>query len=262
MRPFFLLIQSSFKFQKKQLPVIGTRLVLLLILICIFHQFWQIVKDGNSATAQINPVDFIWYLMIGALLQYSRPEGLHYQIEQEIKTGNIAYKMLRPISVISIYFFSGLGSFLFRLPLLFIVSALFLLVLKGGELPQTFDAVPVIFLLLLLSGIFISLCTVFIGLSTLWLQDSLPLFWILQKAEYILGGLFFPITLYPQWLQEIALATPFGWIGYGVSRLIYDYTPQAAFETGIHILFWIIILLIFNHISYTFLRKRIAINGG
>lgn len=115
---------------------------------------------------------------------------------------------------------------------------------------------------MVLSAIFISLCTVFIGLSTLWMQDALPMFWLIQKAEYILGGLFFPLSFYPEWLQQIAFATPFGWINYGVARLIYNYSSVNAVETFIHILFWIIIMICVNMLFYRLLIRRITIHGG
>lgn len=262
MHKYLSLIKISFTAQKNFIPVLCARVFFLLLLVCIFNQFWHIVKQENAVSALINPVDFIWYLLIGCVLQYGRAEGFHYRIEQEVKSGNIAYGLLRPVSVIGAYFCEAMGTFLFRLPFLFCVGAVFLLILTNGELPTDFSALPVIFSLMVLSAIFISLCTVFIGLSTLWMQDALPMFWLIQKAEYILGGLFFPLSFYPEWLQQIAFATPFGWINYGVARLIYNYSSVNAVETFIHILFWIIIMICVNTLFYRLLVRRIAIHGG
>ncbi len=262
MHKYLALMKISFITQKNEVSVLCARLFFLLLLIGIFYQFWHIVAQENQTTNLINPVDFIWYLLIGGVLQYGRGEGLHYRIEQEVKSGSIAYRMLRPISVMWAYFCEAMGTFLFRLPFFFCIGAVFLLMITGGKLPTCILDLPVIFILMLLSAVFISLCTVFIGLSTLLMQDSLPMFWFIQKAEYILGGLFFPLSFYPEWLQKIAFATPFGWVNYGVARLIYDYSFIKAVDTALHILFWIMFMIAVNTLFYRLLVRRMAINGG
>lgn len=262
MNKYVALMKIFFQAQKNELFVLCARVFFLLLLICIFYQFWHVTEQGNRTENFVNPVDFIWYLLIGCVLQYGRGEGLHYRIEQEVKSGSIAYRLLRPVSVIGVYFCEVMGTFLFRLPFLFCIGVIFLFFLTNGSLPTCISALPVIFALMLLSAVFISLCTVFIGLSTLLMQDSLPMFWLIQKAEYILGGLFFPLSFYPEWLRQLALFTPFGWVNYGVARLIYDYSLVNAVETALHILFWILLMLCINSIFYRLLVRRILVHGG
>nr|QQZ49148.1 hypothetical protein JKL49_18675 [Phenylobacterium glaciei] len=46
------------------------------------------------------------------------------------------------------------------------------------------------------------------GLCAFWTRRILPVMLVIQKLMFLLGGLFAPITLYPDWLRKIAEATP------------------------------------------------------
>ena len=61
MHKYLSLIKISFTAQKNFIPVLCVRVFFLLLLVCIFNQFWHIVKQENAVSALINPVDFIWY---------------------------------------------------------------------------------------------------------------------------------------------------------------------------------------------------------
>ena len=47
------------------------------------------------------------------------------------------------------------------------------------------------------------------GLTAFWLRRVLPVFLILQKLLFLLGGLFAPVTLYPGWLARVGQFSPF-----------------------------------------------------
>lgn len=261
MRKYVYLIQSTIVTQLRSPTSLLMRLILLILMISIFNQFWQILKAHNSSGILIEPVNFLWYLLLGSLLQFSKPEGLHKQIEDDIKTGNIAYQMTRPVSVIMAYFLESLATFIIRMPFLLVCGGLWI-TLVTQKTPAFIEMLPLILFLLFLSAIFISLMTVFIGLSTFFLHDSMPLFWVIQKCEYTFGGLFFPLIFYPEWLYKLALYTPFGWIGYGVTHLIYDFSTLEVYNSTLHICFWIIILFIFIQTLYMLLKRKVAVYGG
>lgn len=262
MTTYLTLLAAAAREQMSQIKALGARVALMLVMLTVFRQFWLIVKAGGGDNPLIQPTDFIWYLLLGCLLQYGRPEGLHCRIEEDVRTGDIAYCLLRPVSYIGARLFESLGTFCVRLPVLLSCGGLWAFYLTNGELPSSFQALPVILVLLFLAFILVSLGTIFVGLSALFLQDSIPLFWMVQKAEYILGGLFFPLIFYPDWLYQLAMCTPFGYVGYGVARLIYDFKWELALETGGMLLLWIIGGMSVLKVMYSLLMRKVTINGG
>lgn len=261
MKTYLSFIIATMKEQALSPGVLMIRACFMCLMLIIFNQFWTVLKATGNTSVQLNESDFLWYLLIGCILQFSRPEGLHKQIEDDVKSGSIAYQLIRPINIITIYFCQSVGTFLIRTPFLFLIGSCVIYLLTGATLPTVFYYLPYFVFLLFLSICFISFCTVFIGLSTLYLQDSLPFFWIVQKCEYVLGGLFFPIIFYPSWLYHFCLMTPFAWSGYALSSLMYDWSFSMAFLILVHLICWNIFMLLAVYILFMFIKKRVYIHG-
>ena len=87
-------------------------------------------------------------------------------------------------------------------------GALIVLGLLGRTLPP-----PEAFLFAAILGVFAAaigvLLYTLVGLCAFWVRRVLPPYLMVQKAWFLLGGLFAPISLYPLWLFHIAMATPF-----------------------------------------------------
>lgn len=261
MRTYLKLLYVTMHNQLTAPTILLIRSVFLVLMIFIFHQFWQVLKTTGNTAVNLNPNDFLWYLLIAVTLQFSRPEGLHKQIEDDVKTGNIAYLIIRPIHILGIYFCYSFGTFLARIPMLLLIGGSAVCLLEGQIPALSIVSASVIFGLMLISAIFASLCTVLIGLSVLYLYDSLPFFWIIQKCEYVLGGVFFPIIFYPKFFFTLCLMTPFGWSIYGVAHLIYDFSAAAAWDTFFHLLGWNVAALLCVNAVWALLKRRVYVYG-
>ncbi len=261
MKPYLTQILIAIREQLCSPAILMARAIFLCLMVLVFNQLWLVLKNADNTPIQIEPTYFLWYLIIAVTLQFARPEGLHRQIEDDVKTGNIAYQLIRPLHFILIYFCHSFGTFLVRIPILLLIGSILIYFISDKALPPYFTHLPIILGLMLVSACFISLCTVFIGLSTLFIYDSLPLFWLLQKCEYVLGGVFFPIIFYPVFLYNICLLTPFGWSIYGVAHLIYDYSPQSAWNVFIHLMMWNTIILGTICVIWHKLKRRICVHG-
>lgn len=237
------------------------RAVFLCFMILVFNEFWSILQGAKNTVIPISPVAFLSYLMIGAILQFSKPEGVHKQIEDDLRTGNLAYHLLRPLNLVLYYFCQIIGVYIIRVPILFCIGTAMIFIATGSFIPIEPIYLPIVIALLFLSACFAALCLVFIGLSTLYLYDSLPLFWLVQKCEYVLGGLFFPIIFYPQWLYKICLLTPFGWGGYGVAHLLYDFSAKEAFNVFIHLAGWNLVIMFALFALFKLIKRKISIYG-
>ena len=261
MKTYISFIQATMKEQLLSPGILIIRGCFMCLMLFVFHQFWKVLKSTGNTAIELNPSDFLWYLLIGCILQFSRPEGLHKQIEDDVKSGSITYHLIRPINFVAIYFCQSLSTFLIRTPFLFLIGTGVIYTITQTALPEIFSFLPCLIVLLFLSICFISLCTVFIGLSTLYLQDSLPFFWMIQKCEYVLGGLFFPIVFYPTWLYHFCLMTPFAWSGYAVASLMYDWSYSKAFFIFLHLIFWNLFILLSVYLLFLFIKKKVSIHG-
>jgi ABC-2 type transport system permease protein len=126
-----------------------------------------------------------------------------------VKDGQVAVDFLRPVDLQAATIATEAGASLFALIPRGLPSVLLGAVAVGMQLPTS-----AVFYLLgavsLLLGIVISAATVYlIAVAGFWLVETRGLQILYMLASGFLGGLFVPITLFPQWLRIIAAATPF-----------------------------------------------------
>lgn len=238
--------------------VVGRSIFLALILL-IFSRVWAAAFSTPGA-AKGNPADMIWYLFVTEWIILSIPY-VQIEIEDDVKTGNLAYHLPRPISYAWMKVAEGFGDVLVRLLILGIAGFFFALVFSGSLPAHPFAFLYVIPLVLLAAtvGLIFQVC---IGISAFWLQDSTPLFWVWQKLSFILGGLIVPLSLYPVWLKSIALATPFAALLYGPGETLLSGSLGVAALSFAALLFWLLVAV--EALNFLFSRGRHAleVNGG
>ena len=114
----------------------------------------------------------------------------------------------------------------------------------------------------ILSCVVLILFQVAIGLSVFWLQEGQPVFWIYQKLQFVFGGLFWPLDIYPGWLAAIAHATPFSAMVYGVGRSAFGFEPGVALVTLLKLAFWCVAMTLFVVWLYRKSLRVVSVNGG
>ncbi|MEI9994755.1 MAG: ABC-2 family transporter protein [Rhizomicrobium sp.] len=133
--------------------------------------------------------------------------AIHLRLEDDIRLGLLEPHLLRPKSYLLQKIAESFGDSFGRL-IGIGTAALVALALSGRALPP-----PAAFGYAAILGVFATMIGVLlftvVGLAAFWVRRVLPPYLIVQKATFLLGGLFAPITLYPGWLYRWAAVTPF-----------------------------------------------------
>jgi ABC-2 type transport system permease protein len=113
-----------------------------------------------------------------------------------------------------------------------------------------------------LAGLVLLLCNALIGLLAFWLDDVSPLYWLWQKSMFVLGGLFVPLALYPDWLRLVALWSPFSALVSGPGSMAIDPDPKIFALLVLKLVGCA--LLAQNALERVMLRglRRLTVNGG
>jgi ABC-type uncharacterized transport system permease subunit len=154
-----------------------------------------------------------------------------------------------------------MGAYCARLPFVLLGSIILAWTLSGG-LPSTVQGVVVIPLLLLLSGVFINFCLVTIGIMGLYMQSTNPIYMIWQRCLFLLGSLFYPLTIFPPLFQRIARHTPFSHVMYGTARLVYEFDWVLVRSTVCHLFLWTLFAFLLMKWMLSILLKKVSVNGG
>jgi len=170
---------------------------------------WQKVRQENiaaDAVATLPANGMLFYVGVTEWILLSVP-AIHLQLEDDIRRGAIEGQLLRPQSPLLLKLAETTGAMLMRMLALGASGVVLLLFATDVRLPLSLWAA------LLFSGLLGAIIGLLIfamvGLTACWLRKVLPVYLGVQKMCFLLGGLFAPVTLYPEWLAHIAQASPF-----------------------------------------------------
>lgn len=181
------------------------RVVFLGVLLGVFTALWRAVAEAGMPVAAA-PNEMVWYLSATEWIVLSSPM-LFLQIQEDVRRGDVTYHLLRPVSYIGAMLARGVGMLCVRLPAIGMAAFAWAYAFTGTAPPAgaLLALLPVGFLAaLLLTSLHLG-----IGLAAFQLAEVSPLYWVTQKALFVLGGLMLPLELYPAWLRNVAWSTPF-----------------------------------------------------
>lgn len=252
----FLLSVRQARKNIQGLVCLGFFLVTCLV---IFQHLWEVVvKDEQTFISA--PALLLWFITLNEWILVSIPD-VHKTIEEDLRSGRIAFLLTRPISYLLGTFIEALGKF--------VVNFLFLGGIALGYAWYFTGALPLAPLFSILAvvlGFFAGVVAITwqmsIGISAFWLLDVTPLYWVWEKSLFTLGGLLLPLASYPLWLQKAAHCTPFPFILGGRSALVLEPTSSYALYLGCMLVVWMSVALVVLRVLFQKTLKIMQVAGG
>lgn len=224
------IFSCTMKDQLVYLPAFMVGNLFFLVILFTFFSLWRVIYGDRPALAGLTMAQTLWYLTFTETIELSKCR-IYLTIQDEVKDGSVAYALNRPYSYNGFKTARAMGESVVKVvPVMILgfLAALFFV----GPLPGYFRALP-FGLVLILGGLVLNtLWMLNIGLLAFWSEEVTPYYWIFQKLIFILGGMFFPIDLFPDWLRSIAKALPFAYSAYWPALTMVAFTPE-TFLTGL-----------------------------
>jgi len=229
------------------------------LILFVFSRLWDAVLEGEPIPG-VEAHQLVWYLAITEWIVLSGPP-LHSEVEDEVRRGDLVYRLARPVSYPVVKLAEGLGDLLVRLCSLGVVGVVVALVITGrlpAEPARMLWLVP----LGVGAGVLAMVMHFTIGLTSFWLHDCRPIYWVWQKAAFLLGGLLLPLPLYPPWLRAIAEASPLSALLYGPGSLALGLDTAGIWMVLVRQLAWLAVAVV--GLAWLFRRgvARLEIGGG
>jgi len=240
-----------------------SRSATVILRIWIFAQLYKVTyaASGVSEIGGMTVAMIVWSLMMTQSFQSSTRPPISQLIDEEVKTGALAYSINRPYSYI---FFHMAGFFGRSLPNLFINLSVGLLaaLILVGPLDFSFYGIAFGMTLLFFGYILDFFINLIIGLLAFWVEDTSAFTWIYSKGQMIFGGIILPIALFPEYLQKIAEILPFSLMYYGAARIAVNFDFY-LFQKFIFMQFvWIFVFGLSAIYLFNKGIKNVSINGG
>lgn len=234
----------------------------LTIILFIFVNLWSTTYQSThqQVLGGYTVRDIIWYLAVTEAIMMGSPRLVN-RLSQEIKEGDIAYRLTRPLHYVGYYFADYVGEAAGRIVINLCVGGIVALIFVG--LPpcnwlSLLVFVPVLAIALSLQFfMYMSVC-----LLLFWIEDGRGVELIVNRFVMILGGMMIPLPLFPSWLARICEWLPFQAV---------SYLPSTTF-VGIHLgnmahLVWLAVgwLVSFAALCFGMYRKgvrQLSVQGG
>lgn len=189
------------------------RSLFLLVILYVFFQLWTVTYEGMN-TVEIAGYRFdqlFWYLILAEAIIMASPR-LHLTVEEEVKTGTVAYRLTKPISYIGYHYIGYMGEALIRLLVnLAIGGALGLILVGRPEFGWGWAGFAVLVLFSLTINYLIRMS---LSLCAFWLEETQGLVFVYDKLLFTIGGMMLPLELFPDYLRTVSEWLPFQTIVY------------------------------------------------
>jgi ABC-2 type transport system permease protein len=228
----------------------------------VFVQLWSAVYEaqGTAEIAGLTLANTIWYFLIAEVMELGRARH-DMVISEEVKSGTIAYTMIRPYSYLLYHFFNGLGEVLVKMSLVLLLGLPLVLAVAGA--PQiALIHIPAVLLVMLLAILIDFMVFSIIGLTAFVTEDVSSLRLIYQKLVFIMGGLMIPLDFLPSWLRRIAELLPFQLTTYAPAKLFAAFERGQFFQTILLQAVWITLIGLFLRWQYRWATRNLEVNGG
>lgn len=170
----------------------------------------------------------IWYLVVTEAVTLACPH-LCQKIEDEVKNGDIAVRLLAPLSYVGYHYCAYAAEASLRFIVNLAIGSAIGWMLVG---PPGFGAgwaglaalVPGAITLAFILNMAIALCA-------FWVEETRGLEFVLQKLQFTVGGMLIPLDLMPHWLQRVCAWLPFRAVLYFPARsaVAFDVLKLAGF---------------------------------
>lgn len=231
--------------------------------IFIFTSVWKTVARENSSSLGTWTEDsLIQYAILSTLIKvsYGRNESL---LTTKIKSGDIAYDLLKPYHLFMMYVSDSLGVSIFQL-----LARAFPLLVFSFFFFGTFPHMKLVtfgkFFICYVFSYLIYLCFGFALSCLAFFFTEVFSFMILYSALVtLLSGSVIPVNIFPNWIQEIVSWTPFPYLYFYPTAVLLNSPINFSFEKLISMyIFQVSSLGVLTYFIYFLGIRKVEFAGG
>jgi ABC-2 type transport system permease protein len=239
-----------------------SRILFMTTVLYVFMRLWSAVYAGVGAErlGGLTQTQMLWYLVATESILMSMPR-LWYEVDQEVRTGQLAVQLVRPVSYAGLHFGRSMGERTVRF-LINIVAGSALAWLMAGPIPFSLSGLGMFLLILPMAFAIDFLGAMLVGLCAFWLESTQGIALIYSRLMMLLGGLLVPLEVYPDAIQPFLRALPFAAILHAPGRMLVAPTPAffvqcLALQAGALAVYGVA-----AYAMHTLALRRLFVNGG
>ncbi len=263
MRPYWAILSARcrmlLQYRAAAAAGFGTQLFWGLIRLMILAAFYR----ASTAAQPISYPDVVSYVWLSQAFFAMLPFNTDTDLRQLIRSGNVAYELLRPVDLYGFWFSRAVAlraaPTMLRAVPMFIVAGLFF-----GLRPPASTASACAWLAATLAALLLAAAiTALHSISMLWTISGEGASRVMGIGAYVLSGMVIPLPLLPDWLKAIVYALPFRGVVDTPARLYMGHIPPSqAVPALLQQLAWTVALIAFGRWLLARGTRRVVVQGG
>jgi ABC-2 type transport system permease protein len=247
------------QYRSAALAGFATQLFWGFIRIMIFEAFYR----SSSAPPPMRLEEMVTYVWLGQATLALIPWGGDNEIRGMIRTGTVAYEMLRPLDLYALWYSrevaGRLAPMLLRSIPMFVVAGLFFGLRAPASWASAAAWVAATLGALLLSAAITTLITI----SLLWTVSGDGVSRLLAGVIPLFSGLIVPLLFFPAWAQPVLNFLPFrGLMDVPFRVYLGNIPPERLPAMLAHQLAWVAALVLLGRWLLSQGTRRLVIQGG
>lgn len=265
MKPYIAIVAARFRqlFQYRATALAGvvTQFFWGIMHVMVFRAFYAGVEDASALPMTLDQaITYTW--LVQAFLVFL-PWNIDRDVEQLVRTGNIAYELVRPIDLYGLLFSRALawrvGPGMLRIIPIVILAFTF----TGFQLPTTAWALMLFVLSLCAALVLSTAMTTLMMIATFWTISSAGVQKFMTGLVVAFSGMQVPLAYYPDWCQPFLNAMPFRGLMDTPFRIYLGSTPlDRTWGLILHQLLWAVAIVWVGRWLVQRAQRNLVIQGG
>ncbi|QED49815.1 ABC transporter permease [Cytobacillus dafuensis] len=243
---------------------VWSRLGSNLIFLLMWGSIWTALYAGREEAGGVSFESMLTYIVISQFLSGINGAGTPlWEIQEKVRTGDIALELMRPFNVPLRYLFADFGSVAFYIITALLPLYIVLFIFMDLMVPTSW-LTWVYFIAAAFIGFLIRYCIeMAFGLLSFFLVETGGIVDIFYFAMSLLSGSVIPLWFFPDWLEKIAVYLPFQGIYYIPNAIFIGEisSGEILFSIGIQ-LFWVIVCFFLLRFVWNRASHKVIVQGG
>jgi ABC-2 type transport system permease protein len=230
----------------------------------MWGSIWTALYAGRDEAGGISFQAMLTYIIVSQFLTGVNGAGTPlWEIQEKVRTGDIALELMRPFNIPLRYLFADFGSVAFYIVTALLPIYAILFIFMDFTLPaDVFTWVS--FITAAFIGFLIRYCIeMSFGLLSFFLVETGGIEDIFYFAMSLLSGSVIPLWFFPEWLAKIAAYLPFQGIYYIPNAIFIGEISggEILLSIGLQI-FWLIICYFLLRLVWNRASHKVVVQGG
>lgn len=241
----------------------ATRFMVFMLQVSVMTIMWRMIYQSGYGPSEISFTNMCWYLGFAQMVLFLSPR-LVSVIDYDVRSGNVAYFLTRPIPYLWMRFAEGTGALIGMCGLYFTLGTAFIYFFAGGWPDSGIMTVFVVLSSLFIASLIHLMFQLSCGLSAFWTHEANIVYYAYQKMFILFGGCYMPLSLYPSFFGgDVLKFLPFSAMMNGPCSLVFADNLGTAWVQLIFLqIFWYGVAGLLAYKTYDACLRRVEVNGG